>query len=121
MTAGDGISLLRLLRFSHPGAGFLAFGLGGDFLELAALHGREGLTGGAFFGIGEGAAVGLDALAHRIEEFTLPFGQRNARLLGRTAGAFQGVEGGPLDRLALLIPGAQQRFLFRGATALRAT
>ena len=61
--AASRLSLLGLLRLRHPGAGFFAVGLGGDFLELAALHGREGLTGGAFFGVGEGAAVGFEPLA----------------------------------------------------------
>ncbi|MNS66043.1 hypothetical protein D3C72_992370 [compost metagenome] len=124
MTEGGGESgslLVDLLRPLHPGAGFFAVGLGGDFLELAALHGREGLTRRALFRIGEGAAVGLDALADRIEEVALPFGQRNARLLGRAAGAFQGVERRPLGGLTLLLPRAQQRFLFRSAIALRAT
>lgn len=124
MTKGGGESgslFLRLLHLAHPGAGFLAVGLGGDFLELAALHGREGLPRGALFGVGEGAAVGLDPLADRIEELALPFGQRNARLRGRAAGAFQGVQRRALRRLTLLIPRAQQRLLFRDAIALRAT
>ena len=106
----SGSLLLRLLRSLHPGAGFLAVGLGGDFLELAGLHGREGLTGGAFFGVGEGAAVGLHPLADGIQEPAFPFRELDASLLGRAFGAFQGVDGRALSGLALGLERAGRRF-----------
>lgn len=98
----------------------LALGLGRDLFQLTALHGRQGLARRALFRVGEGAAMGLDSLAHRIEELALPLGQGNARLLCRATGAFQGVERRSLRRLLLLLPGAQRRFGFKGAAALQA-
>ena len=79
----------------------LSLRLGRDLFQLATLHGRQGLTGRAQFGVAEGAAVGLHPLRNGIEELALPFGQRNARLLCRAAGASEGVESGALGGFPL--------------------
>ena len=65
--------------------------LGRDFLELDGLVGRQGLVAAALFRIGEGAAIGLDALGDRAQELALPFGQGHPGLFGGAAS--------PLDRV----------------------
>ncbi len=88
-------------------------GLLGDFLELAALQGRQGLAGGALFRVGEGAAVLGDPLGDRIEEFAFPFRQVDAFGLGGAAGLFEGAKGGALGGLALGRAQLLQRRPFR--------
>ena len=87
----------------------LALRLGGDLFELAALQGRQGLPGRAQFGIAEGPAMDLHTLGDRVEEFALPFGQGDAGLVGRAAGAPEGVEGRALRRLSFRLERAGGR------------
>ncbi len=93
----------------------LAVGLGGDLLELATLHRRQGLTGRALLGIAEGAAVGLDPLDDRFDELAFPFGQGDAGLVGGPTGALQGVDGGALGSLALGLERAGRSLVSRPA------
>jgi hypothetical protein len=84
---------------------FFAFG----FL-LTAMPRRQGLTRRALLRIAEGAAVGLDPLADRIEELPLPFGQGHARLVGGAFRASQRIQGRALRRLAFGLERTGGRF-----------
>lgn len=71
--------------------------LGGDLLELTVLQGGQGAAGAALVGIGEGAAIGGDALLDRAQELAFPFRERYPRLVGLGFGAFQRPERDTLD------------------------
>ena len=90
----------------------LAVGLGGDLLQLAALHCRQSLAGRALLRVAEGAAIGLDAVGDAVDELALPFGKGDARLVRGALGAFQGVQRLAARGLPLGLEGAGGGLVF---------
>src|SRR5690606_40337405 len=98
----DALLVVRRLHRLRRGAalaaeaGLFALGLGGDLFELEVLHDRQRLAGAALLGIAEGAAAGIHPFLDAAEEFALPVGKLDARLVGGAPRLPERIERRPL-------------------------